>query len=321
MKKRLSHRARKVYKEAKDKYGRDYGKIKAKLMTKLALTDTHKSNCREALRRGLHKKDTENLKQFGSRIYEVCLGAYPDDKSIEETAIDHFLIFIENPILASQLQTSYNKRKDSFEDILLRAIEAENILRSHTRQHGTKSSNFPLVYNSQQRNDFRKDFNHRVQPITSSSHSQKNPISPKPQYDSKPRYEYVQKSTPQPSSTPDLSHIICFNCNERGHYATNCTKPKITRPNNPLQKLTLTGPNNIPVKKLQENSVKKFGEHVRTPRTSRRSGDRPPENRISSKVEENPLEVFCNDGEENDAATFYNLTCVRHGESLQNCEK
>ena len=91
LKKRVSHRAKKVMKEAKSKYGRDFRKIKAKLMKKLALTDTHKSNCREALRRGLHKKETENLKQFGSRIYEVCLGAYPDDKNIEETAIDHFL--------------------------------------------------------------------------------------------------------------------------------------------------------------------------------------------------------------------------------------
>ena len=86
---------------------------------------------------------------------------------------------------------------------MLKAIEAENIMRSHNRQHNNRNLNF----HPSSRNEVRRDFNPRSQPIVSSSQFHKNPISSKPQYDAKPRYDSSRKPMQQLPSLR-IYHIL-----------------------------------------------------------------------------------------------------------------
>ena len=114
---------------------------------------------------------------------------------------------------------------------------------------------------------------------------------------------------------PDLSHITCYTCNKTGHYASSCTEPKSSSLNNQLPKLKLTGPNALPVQKVQENRVKRDHEIDHTPKTSRPAESHRLKN-SERRVEDNPLSAFCNEGEGNDAM-FFNLKCTRNGEPVK----
>ena len=40
---------------------------------------------------------------------------------------------------------------------------------------------------------------------------------------------YAKKQTPQFKSTADKSKITCYNCQQKGHFSSECTKPKVTK--------------------------------------------------------------------------------------------
>ena len=82
-----------------------------------------------------------------------------------------------------------------------------------------------------------------------------------------------------------------------------------------MPKLKLTGPNSIPVQKVQENRVKRGNERDHTPKTSRPAESRKLKN-SDRNVEDNPLSEFCNEGEGNDA-TFFNLKCTSNNEPVK----
>lgn len=170
IKKRTSHRALKVFEDAKYKYGRKYDKIRKRMIDKLALTDTHKFNYRLALSNGLHRKPEETLKQFGSRVYEVVNGAPPRSPDLEELAVQNFLSFLGNPVLATQLGTGYSHKKVSFEEVLMKAVEAENLLKGYERRRSVQK-NFPSDRVS---HDNRKNHSPPRYPNTHSNYHQRS---------------------------------------------------------------------------------------------------------------------------------------------------
>ncbi|HKO65787.1 MAG TPA: pol polyprotein, partial [Candidatus Nitrosocosmicus sp.] len=296
LKKRTRSRAKKIFDEYRKKYGHNYKKISKKMLEKLAMTDTHKSDCRFALSRGLNRQPHETLQHFGNRVYEVTKGAHPELKNVDELAADHFLLFIKNARLASQLQTARSK-KESFEDLLLRAVEAENLWESYKDLYSTRretkpnftsertafhdiqaggeqrrnklfdrdhhsSRHFPRSLGSQNPQNFHNNFRQQQNSNHYNQHNNQN------YQNNQSQQNYQQNSKPP---------IICFTCNEPGHISTSCPKKQQAQSNNQnssygsnkFQNLKLTG-GNAPINhKPKINHVSADIFDPPTPSTSR----------------------------------------------------
>ncbi|KAL3097714.1 hypothetical protein niasHT_020188 [Heterodera trifolii] len=261
---KISGRAERAFNAALANQPYRFDAIRRAVQAQLEETDCREMGAFDELMNGLKRKPNEKLDELADRVQNVVQRAYPGltQNLVDEYATKHLIRALANPDLSLSLEMA-RRPGMCFDEFVALAARAESI------QKATKNTT-----------NERRSFEERNRPM------QQNFSGFGQQFQSQQKQNFSQSFQPR-------ENVVCYKCNEPGHFSRECRRPKqyFDGRVNQSHAVQATGANsfqmrpNGPEKRtLSQTSTKETDQ--------RRSQNFLKQNRIVMQEEE-PPEAFC----------------------------